>query len=398
MRLGKSRYFFGGALMADTNAVIDLEALLAPLDGDNPAGESLRYDGTYDQIKEARREDEVLAQGDWARDLKVADWPKVIKLATEALLKKSKDLQIAAWLTEGIVKHDKHDRWVALREGLQLLIGLHENFWETAYPEIDPEDDEGPLAARANVLAALDARLGDIIKELPLTAGPKYSFLQYLESKQFDIPENIEHLDSSQQEKMVALKAQAEAEKRVTGDDWRKAKAATSRDFIEARFALINECWDTFKALDAVMDEKFARETPGLGTFKKSLDEIRTVVDLFVKERQKAEPREDELGGEVEGEEGAEATMSGGGGFAVSGGAIRSRQEALRRLSEIANFFRQTEPHSPVSYAVERAVKWGNMPLEAWLADVLKDGVALDSVREVLGFNTGSSSSDSYSE
>jgi type VI secretion system protein ImpA len=254
------------------------------------------------------------------------------------------------------------------------------------------------LAARANVLAAFDARLGDIVKELPLTAGPKYSLLQYLESKQFDIPENIESLEPSQQERMAALKAQAEAEKRVTGDDWRKAKAATSRDFIEARFALINECWDTFKALDAMMDAKFARETPGLGAFKKSLDEIRTVVDLLVKERQKAEPREDEMGGEIEGAEGAEATMSGGGGFAVSGGAIRSRQEALRRLSEIASFFRQTEPHSPVSYAVERAVKWGHMPLEAWLADVLKDGVALDSVREVLGFNTGSSSSDSYSE
>jgi type VI secretion system protein ImpA len=385
--------------MADTNSVIDLEALLAPLDGDNPAGESLRYEGTYDQIKEARREDEVLAQGDWSRDLKVADWPQVIKLATQALTTKTKDLQIAAWLTEGIVKHDRHDRWVALRDGLNLIRGLHENFWETVYPEIDPEDDDGPLASRANVLAALDARLGVIIKELPLTAGQKYSYLQYLESKQFDIPENIEALDYEQQEKFKALKAQAEAERKVTGEDWRKAKAATSRDFIEARYALINECWDAYKALDAEMDAKFARETPGLGELKKSLDEIRTLVDLFVKEKQKAEPRADELDGASADEEGeVNATGTGSGSFAVSGGAIRSRQEALKRLSEIAAFFRQTEPHSPVSYAVDRAVKWGHMPLEAWLADVLKDGTALESVREVLGFNTGNSGYEGYSE
>jgi type VI secretion system protein ImpA len=381
------------------NSVIDLEALLRPLDGDNPAGESLRYEGTYDQIKEARREDEVLAQGDWSRDLKVADWPKVIKLATDALLTKTKDLQIAAWLTEGIVKHDRHDRWVALRDGLNLMRGLHENFWETVYPEIDPEDDEGPLASRANVLAAFDARLAVIIKELPLTAGQKYSYLQYLESKQFDFPENIEAAEYEQQERLRALKEQAQSENRVTGEDWRKAKAATSRDFIEARFALINECWDAYKALDAEMDAKFARETPGLGEFKKSLDEIRTLVDLMVKEKQKAEPRDDELGVSGTDEEGeVAATSTGGSNFAVSGGAIRSRQEALKRLSEIAAFFRQTEPHSPVSYAVDRAVKWGNMPLEAWLADVLKDGTALDSVREVLGFNTGNSSSASYSE
>ena len=381
--------------MADTNSVIDLEALLTPIDGDNPAGESLRYEGTFDQIKEARREDEVLAQGDWSRDLKVADWPQVIKLATNALLTKTKDLQIAAWLTEGIVKHDRHDRWVALRDGLRLLRGLHENFWDNAYPEIDPEDDEGPLASRANVLAAFDARAAVIVKELPLTAGQKYSYLQYLESKQFDVPENIEAVEYDQQEKFRAMKAQAEAEKRVTGDDWRKAKAATNRDFIEARFALINECWDEFKLLDAEMDAKFAKETPGLGAFKKSLDEIRTLVDLLVKEKQKAEPRDDESGGETGGEDGeAMAVSAGGGGFSASGGSVRSRQEALKRLAEIADFFRHTEPHSPVSYAVQRAVKWGHMPLEAWLADVLKDGTALDSVREVLGFNTGSSSSE----
>ncbi len=385
--------------MSETTSVIDLEALLMPIDGENPAGESLRYEGTYDQIKEARREDEVLVQGDWSRDLKVADWPQVIKLATNALTTKTKDLQIAAWLTEGIVKHDRHDRWVALRDGLHLLRGLHENFWETIYPEIDPEDDEGPLASRANVLADFDRRLAVIIKELPLTAGPKYSYLQYLESKQFDFPENIEALEYEPQEKFRALKEQAEAERKVTGDDWRKAKAATSRDFIEARFALVNECWDAYKALDAEMDAKFARETPGLGEFKKSFDEIRTLVDLLVKEKQKAEPREDELGGASTDEAGeATATSVGGGGFAISSGAIRSRQEALKRLAEIATFFRQTEPHSPVSYAVERAVKWGNMPLDAWLADVLKDGTALEAVREVLGFNTGTSSSDSYSE
>lgn len=387
--------------MSDTTSVIDLEALLTPIDGDNPSGETLRYEGTFDQIKEARREDEVLAQGDWSRDLKVADWPQVIKLATNALSKKTKDLQIAAWLTEGIVKHDRHDRWVALRDGLHLLRGLHENFWDSVYPEIDPEDDEGPLASRANVLAAFDARLGAIIKELPLTAGQQYSYLQYLEAKQFDIPENLDALEYGQQEKYAALKAQAEEERRVTGEDWRKAKTATSRDFMEARAALIAECWDAYKALDAEMDAKYARETPGLGELKKSLDEIRTTVDLLVKEKQKAEPREDEMGGGESGEDDAGAAIgaaSGGGGFAVSGGAVRSRQDALKRLSEIAHFFRQTEPHSPVSYAVDRAVKWGNMSLEAWLADVLKDGTSLESVRETLGFNTGSNSSDGYSE
>ena len=38
--------------------VIDVEALLAPVPGGNPAGESLQYAGLYDEIRRARRADE----------------------------------------------------------------------------------------------------------------------------------------------------------------------------------------------------------------------------------------------------------------------------------------------------------------------------------------------------
>ena len=377
--------------MSDVASVIDFETLLAPIDGDNPAGESLRYDGTYDQIKEARREDEVLSQGDWTRDLKVADWPKVIKLATDAIQKKTKDLQIAAWLVEGLSKYDRLDRWAGLRDGLHLMRALQENFWDNLYPEMDPDDDEGPLTARANVLAALDERLAVNVNELPLTAGAKYSFSQYQEAKQFDIPENLAALDSDQQEKFAALRAQAETGRKVTGEDWRKAKAMTSYEFITTHAALINDCWDQMQALDAMMDEKYARATPGLGGLKKSLNEIRALVDILIKEKRPAGGGGDEEVAET-GEDTAEGTQGSSSGISIAAGSIRSRQEALRQIEKIAEFFRHTEPHSPVPFLLLRAVKWGNMPFEMVWADLIKEGVALDTMRETLGFNTQSGS------
>ncbi|MDG9918563.1 type VI secretion system protein TssA, partial [Pseudomonas juntendi] len=48
-------------------------------------------------------------------------------------------------------------------------------------------------------------------------------------------------------------------------------------------------------------------------------------------------------------------------------------------------FFKQTEPQSPVPYLIERAIKWGNMPLEGWLSDVIKDSNVVDNIRDVLG-------------
>jgi len=63
----------------------------------------------------------------------------------------------------------------------------------------------------------------------------------------------------------------------------------------------------------------------------------------------------------------------------------QSRAEALQQLERIAEFFRRTEPHSPVAYLLERAVRWGNMPLDLWLQQVIKDPGVLSSLNEILG-------------
>ena len=67
-----------------------------------------------------------------------------------------------------------------------------------------------------------------------------------------------------------------------------------------------------------------------------------------------------------------------------SANRIDSREKALDCLREVAQFFRQTEPHSPVAYLAEKAARWGEMPLHEWLHRVLGDGDALTRLRDVL--------------
>ena len=61
------------------------EDILNPIAGDNPSGQSLRYAPVYDKIKEARREDDELAQGAWQHERKVADWVQVSRLCQDAI-------------------------------------------------------------------------------------------------------------------------------------------------------------------------------------------------------------------------------------------------------------------------------------------------------------------------
>jgi type VI secretion system protein ImpA len=357
--------------------IIDVEALLAPIPGDKTAGESLQYSAVYDEIREARRADDELTKGEWEHEPKVSEWPKVVELSTSALANQSKDLQIGTWLAEALVQ--LHG-FVGLRDGLRFVRGLHERFWEQLYPEID----EGNLDARANALAAMDAHFDLPLKSAPLTksgSGVDYSYIQWEDSVKFDIPDKLEGLESESYERFVALKAEAEAANKTTSEMWRKAKDASRRAFYEETFALLNECWDEFRALDKVMDEKFGQQTPGLGGLKKTLDGIRTLTEKLVKEKRILEPDP------VLDAPSGEGAATGGGEAA---GPLRGRAEALRQLAEVAQYFQRTEPHSPVAYLVQRAIKWGQMPLEVWLEDVIKDGAVLGHLKETLGIGADS--------
>ena len=115
-----------------SSQVLDIDALLAPIPGQHPAGEDLRYLGTYDAIEEARREElPIEDDSPWQRPVKIANWPEVFDLATTALATRSKDLQLAAWLTEALVK--LHG-FAGLREGFLLLQGLLEELLGDALP------------------------------------------------------------------------------------------------------------------------------------------------------------------------------------------------------------------------------------------------------------------------
>ncbi|MGC2236686.1 MAG: type VI secretion system protein TssA [Pyrinomonadaceae bacterium] len=373
-------------------SVIDFEALLQPISEESPSGESLRFSNIYDEIKEARRADEELPQGEWQTELKTADFRKVIALATSALESNTKDLQIAAWLSEALVK--QHG-FTGLRDGLKLVSGLQDKFWETLHPEID----EGDMEGRANAVAWMDAQAALAVKGAAIT-GEGYSFADFEDSKRYDIPEGIDTLDTADQEKYRELAAEAEAKNKVTADKWRKSKASTRRAFYEELTVAIAECWTEYAEINRVIEEKYDRnQAPGLNNLKKALDDIQTQVKRLLEEKRAEEPDEaDESADEAQATEGGDGT-AGGGAVAVagSGGAIRTRQDALKRLGELAEYFRKNEPQSPVSYLISRAVKWGNMPFENWLQDVIKDETVLYQLRQTLGLNTGlQSDSEGY--
>src|ERR1044072_2653588 len=163
----------------------DVHDLLQPIPGANPAGESLRYQGTYDRISEARREDDPnLSQGIYKSTLKRADWTVVEALCIEALATRTKDLQIAGWLLEASLHLYG---FAGVAGGLRLMAGLCNQFWDDLYPALEAGDIEARVAPFVWIEHKLTLRL----KQIPLTtpneiSGEGYSYVDWESACHFE--------------------------------------------------------------------------------------------------------------------------------------------------------------------------------------------------------------------
>ncbi len=260
--------------------MIDLSAILSPIEGENPAGENLRYTPIYDAIQEARKEDDPLEQGEWGTEIKVADWGKVAELAVGALEKQTKDLQIAVWLLEALIKTRGYQ---GLSEGLLVLAGLLETFWDHLYPEIEDDD----LDYRIGPLEFMNEKLWLSVKDVPLTdpnAGRCFSWINWQDSIQ--VGSDADSLDGEKQETREEMIAAG----KPTLEEFELAVTKSSKVFYETLAEQLAGCVDAFTRFDSMLDEKFGSQAPRTAEFKNSIEECQRFVAKTLKQKRELEP------------------------------------------------------------------------------------------------------------
>ena len=167
---------------------IDVNELLAPIPGSDPAGSDASFSDQFDRIREARRADDAgLAQGEWQTELKVADWREAQSLAEDILLRTSKDLQAAVWLGEAAISRFGLE---GARDGFDLLTGLLDQYWDGLYPRAE----DGDLEERASKLAWFSTYGSRALQTLMLNddpqaalTGPELGLWRKVEAAQFHI-------------------------------------------------------------------------------------------------------------------------------------------------------------------------------------------------------------------
>jgi len=330
-----------------------LDNLLSPVDGPNPGGISLRYDPIYDKIKQARREEDQPPPGLTDHDRKVADNPTVIKLTTELLATKTKDLQLAAWLTEALLKQNG---FAGLKDGLALCSGLIEKFWDTLYPEVEDGDPQ----ARGAPLGFIGTRLDLPLKVVPLVQKAAYGFLDYQQSRE------VGYEDQAKSDEARKKRAQLIKEGKLAPEAFDKVFEETPKSFYAQTEKDLDESLRLLSQLQESCDPKFGDEGPSFVPLRSTLESIRHVVHgLLQKKREKEpDPVEEVAAAASEPETNSVAAKSSGVGFVISfeaGSEAPDRIEGVRKLVEGATLLRRRDPISPASYLLLRGWRWGEL-------------------------------------
>jgi type VI secretion system protein ImpA len=335
--------------------------LLNPIEGPNPSGANLRYDPVYDKIKEARREEDQPPPGMTERDRKVAENPLVIKLTTDLLTKKTKDLQLAAWLTEALLKQKG---FAGLKDGLRLCYGFVDKFWETAFPELE----DGDAQSRGAPLGFVGTKLEIPLKLVPVVDKASYSLLDYQQSRE------VGYEDQAKTDEAKKKRAGLVKEGKLTPENFDKAFEETPKKFYAQAEQDLDASLATLAQLKKTCDEKFGDDGPAFGPLQSALDATRHLIHGFLQKKREKEPDPVEVVATAENSAAGQAEAAG----PVRTGLLISletsseppdRVDAIRKVADAAAFLRRREPTSPASYLMLRGLRWGELRAAIDLAD-----------------------------
>lgn len=367
-------------MLAMTTAhVIDLDALLAPISEDAPAGTDPRDNASANSAYQTIKRERASARAAERKSVHDGDaqeanqhWQQVLDLAPSILKEEGKDLEIASWYTEALVR--KHG-FVGLRDAFALLRGLIENFWEQLYPM----PDEDGMETRVAPLSGLNGEgaegvLMAPIRKVSITEGQPpgpFSYWQY--QQVLDIQKLPD--EDARQSKETALG--------FSLGDIEKAVLESSDEFFISQRDCLDQSLEHFRACSEQLDQHCGpQDAPPVRNIIEVLEDCRGAISHLGRDKYaQHESIEETQAPEAESQNDEQPVAT----SAARNKQGMNREEAFRQLREISEFFRRTEPHSPVSYVLQKAVKWGNMRLDELIAELIPDSSSRAHYSELTG-------------
>ena len=347
-----------------TESIFDLNVLLTPLNlGEKGVGQDLRSDysptSPYQKLRDARaaaRAEERMQDVDGA--MVANSWHEVLAVGLEALATQSKDFEIAAWVTEALVRiHGL----AGLTAGAQLIFGLCEAFWTDGFPQSDEDGFEARVSAVGGLSGSgAEGTITQPLRRLPLFHrgdGSDVGLYQW-----------------DQSEKTATLNEERRQARYAAGDlelAALKSEARLDMAYLSTILRQANAALKVWLDLEKTLDARLEANAPSLRNVKQLLERISEVATGLGARDSDAQV---DANSPIEGQaaDGSQAVAVAQSSNSPRG-ALVTREDALRELDRIAEYFRRTEPQSPLAYTLEETVRRGRMTMVELMNEVLPE-------------------------
>ncbi len=344
---------------------------LNPISADAPCGVDIRKDtsaqSAYHQLKDARTRARQLErqqlQGE--KTSSVSHWNQVFEQASSILLHVSKDLEVLAWLTEAAVRKTAIK---GLNAGFRITLALVEKFWTHLHPLKDEEEGYNyrlaaltglnGLEKEGSLITALNAVL--ITNSAVTSAYPLWQYQQSLAVERMSDVKKRQHYYAEGIPPLGQVK---------------EAIFASGRHYYTEQLAFVNEALTTYEALNKLLAEKAGEQAPPSTYIKDSLLNIKTHLDMAA----------NSFSTKAIAEKANKLTESKPSKSANT--VINEREAKLNEITRIADFFKTTEPHTPLISLLERAVDWGRLSFPELIKEIIHDEQACEKTLKFIGAN-----------
>jgi type VI secretion system protein ImpA len=349
-------------------SVLDVESLLAPVSPEAPCGENLEYDADYTAMEQAATGKPEQQFGKTVIPGEEPDW-KEVRAKSLDLLSRSKDLRIALNLVRSATNIDGLP---GLADGLAVMSGLVERYWDAVHPQLDPDDDNDPTL-RLNTIAGLTDPAMTLrgLREAMLVRSRAFGRFSYrdIQVAAGELPP-LPGEGKPEQSSLDGAFADCDGpELKATAADVNRALALTrGLEQVVARQVGVGLA----PPLDPLSDM--------LAAMSKLLTQKLASRGLLADETEKA-PAEMASSAADDNANGDErSAASGANGHKASApmsltGDISSREEVIRALDKICDYYKRYEPSSPVPLFLNRAKRLASKSFLEILRDLTPDAV-----------------------
>ena len=334
-------------------SVFDVEALLAEVSPDNPSGENLEYDPSFGEMERAAEGKQEQQMGDTIVEAEEGDWREVKKMALE-LLSRTKDVRVCVFLAAASLRIDGLE---GFRDSLAILLGIVQRYWETFYPQLDADDDDDPTM-RINALATVCDQQIMIrgVSQVALVKSTVLGVFSYQDVQNSLTAKNSDEEGESSSSAMDGINA---------------AFLDCDLQELQNTNSLVGECSEIIVSLQNDLNNQLgAGSAPNFEKIGNLLNGISRVVGEKLTLRGVSDVPE-ELPS-VEGPDENQVTEN----VVRRSDEVESREDVIRAIEKICNYYERSEPSSPIPLLLERAKRLASKSFLEIIRDLAPDGVS----------------------